>query len=97
MPRLEHGAWHETTRISGRSRRRGGGVAARGGRRQCRAHHGGIKRRLAPLAAVGAGDLGKIEIVLDQAQHKVGEMVSGYEILHRRGQKQRLINLPGTE
>jgi hypothetical protein len=38
-------------------------------------HHGGIKRRLAPFAGIGAGDFAETEIVSDQAQHKAGEMV----------------------
>src|ERR1700692_38761 len=62
-----------------------------------RLHHGGIKRRLAPFAAIGAGDFPETEIVSDQAQHKAGEMVLGHEVPHHRWQKQRLINLPGAE
>ena len=65
--------------------------------KQQRRHHGGIKRRLAPFAAIGAGDFPETEIVSDQAQHKAGEMVLGHEVPHHRWQKQRLINLPGAE
>jgi hypothetical protein len=46
-------------------------------------HHGGIKRRLAPFAAIGAGDFPETEIVSDQAQHKAGEMVLGHEVRPR--------------
>ena len=46
-------------------------------------HHGGIERRLAPLAAIGASDLGKVNLVSHQAQHKAGEMVLGHKVLHR--------------
>src|SRR6202166_1249185 len=60
-------------------------------------HHSRIKRRLAPFAAIGAGDFPETEIVSDQAQHKAGEMVLGHEVPHHRWQKQRLINLPGAE
>ncbi len=71
--------------------------AATVGVQQQRRHHGGIERRLAPLAAVGAGDLGEVDIIPDQIQHKAGEMVLSHEVSHRRWQKQRLINLPGAE
>jgi hypothetical protein len=37
--------------------------AAAVGIQQQRRHHGGIERRLAPLAAVGASDLGEAKIV----------------------------------
>src|SRR5712672_3108310 len=57
----------------------------------------GSYARLTPLAAVGAGDLDEVEFILDQAQHKTGEMVLGHEITHRRRQEQRLINLPGAK
>src|SRR5205807_6971536 len=67
------------------------------GIQQQRRHHDGIIRWLAPLAAVGAGDLSEVDIVPDQAQHKAGEMVLGHEVPHRRWQKQWLINLPGAE
>jgi hypothetical protein len=60
-------------------------------------HHGGVKRRLAPLAAVGAYDQGEVNGFLSQAQHKAGQMVRTNEVLHRRWQKQRLFDLPGAE
>src|SRR6266849_8160941 len=65
--------------------------------KQQRRHHDGIKRRLAPLAAVGARDLGEVDCLPHQAQHKAGEMVRRNEVLHRRGQKQWLIDLPRPE
>src|SRR5208337_1572438 len=71
--------------------------AAAIGIQQQRRHHGGIKRWLAVLAAVCAGDLRKVEIIAHQTQHKAGEMVLGHEVAHRRRQKQRLIDLPGAE
>jgi hypothetical protein len=71
--------------------------AAAVGIQQQRRHHGGIKRWLALLAAVCAGDLRKVEIIVHQAQYKAGEMVLGHEVAHRRRQKQRLIDLPGAE
>src|SRR5712672_463380 len=71
--------------------------AAAVGIQQQRRHHGGIIRRLTPLAAVGAGDLDDVEFILHQAHHKTGEMVLGHEITHRRRQEQRLINLPGAK
>ena len=64
---------------------------------QQRRHHGGIERRLAPFAAVGASDRGEVDIIPDQVQHKAGEMVLGHEVPHHRRQKQRLIDLPGAE
>src|SRR5271163_3124548 len=64
---------------------------------QQRRHHGGIKRWLAPFAAIGTGDFAQTEIVSDHAQHKAGEMVLGHEVPHHRWQKQRLINPPGAE
>ena len=54
-----------------------------------------VERRLALLARLGGHDLDEIELVHDQAQHETGEMVLGYEVLHR--QRQRLIDLPGAE
>jgi hypothetical protein len=57
----------------------------------------GSNGRLAPLAAVGAGDLGEVNVVPHQAHHKAGEMVRRNEVMHRRGQKQRLIDLPRAE
>ena len=71
--------------------------AATVGIEQQRRHHGRIERRLAPLAAIGASDLGEVDIVPDQIQHKPGEMVLGHEVPHLRRQKQRLVNLPGAE
>ena len=56
--------------------RHGLAVRARGvdaaavGIQQQRRPHGGIERRLAPLAAIGPSDLGEIEIVPPQAQHR---------------------------
>jgi hypothetical protein len=47
--------------------------------------------------AIGAADLDQVQIVSDQAQDKAGEMALGHKILHPRGQKQRLIDLPGAE
>ena len=64
---------------------------------QQRRHHDGIERRLPPLAAVRAGDLGQVDFIPYQAQHKTGEMVLGHEVLHHRWQKQRLIDLPGAK
>ena len=71
--------------------------AAAVGIQQQRRHHGGIIRRLATLAAVGAGDPSEVDFVPDQAQHKAGKMVVGHEVPHRRWQKQWLIDLPGAK
>jgi hypothetical protein len=49
---------------------------------------------LPELAALGAGDLAKINFVLHNAQHKASEMALGNEIRHCHRQQQRLINLP---
>ena len=62
-----------------------------------RRHHGRVEWRLAPLTAIGAADLDQVQIVSDQAQYKAGEMALDHKILHPRGQKQRLIDLPGAE
>jgi hypothetical protein len=62
---------------------RGVDAAAVGIQQQHR-HHRRIERRLAPLAAIGASDLGEIEIVPHQAQHQVRKMVLSHKVLHRR-------------
>jgi hypothetical protein len=49
------------------------------------------------LAAVGASDLGEVDFLHHHAQYKAGKMVLRHEVLHRRRQKQRLIDLPGAE
>src|SRR5271169_4627237 len=56
-----------------------------------------VKRRLALLVRIGGHDLDQIELIHDQAQHETGEMVVGYEVLHRQRQQQRLIDLPGAK
>ena len=71
--------------------------AAAVGIEQQRRHHGRVEWRLAPLTAIGAADLDQVQIVSDQAQYKAGEMALSHKILHPRGQKQRLIDLPGAE
>jgi hypothetical protein len=68
--------------------------AAAVGIQQQRRHHDGIKRRLAALAAVRAGDLGEVDLLL---HHNAGEMALRNEVLHRRRQQQRLIDLPGAK
>jgi hypothetical protein len=50
-----------------------------------RRHHRRIKRRLAAFAAIGAGDLGKVNFVAHHAQHKAGQMAFADEIRHRHG------------
>ncbi len=64
------------------------------GIQQQRRHHDGIKRRLAELAAIRAGDLAKIDFVPHNAQHKASEMALGNEIRHCHRQQQRLFDLP---
>jgi hypothetical protein len=68
--------------------------AAAIGIQQQRRHHDGIKRRLAQLAAIRAGDLAKIDFVPHNAQHKASEMALGNEIRNCHRQQQRLFNLP---
>ena len=50
--------------------------------------------RVAELAAIGAGDLAKIDFVPHNAQHKASEMALGNEIRHCHRQQQRLFDLP---
>jgi hypothetical protein len=71
--------------------------AAAVGIQQQRRHHDGIKRRLAQLAAIRAGDLAKIDFVPHNAQHKASQMPLGNEIRNCHRQQQRLFNLPRTK
>jgi hypothetical protein len=55
--------------------------------RHAKAQTGRRQSRLAPsmanaMAAVDAGDLGKVDFLLHNAKHKAGEMALGYEIGH---------------
>ena len=61
--------------------------AAAIGIKQQRRHHMRVKRRLALLVRIGGHDLDQIELIHDQAQHETGEMVVGYEVLHRQRQQ----------
>src|ERR1700675_3549774 len=74
--RIERYNAHEIHPLAARPGNEARGVdAAAIGIEQPRRHHDGIERRLPPLAAIAAGDLGEIDIVPDQAQPKAGEMV----------------------
>ena len=53
--------------------------------------------RLALGAAVGAGDLGQIELVAHQRQHETGEMVLVDEVPDGCRQNHGLIDFPGAE
>ena len=45
-----------------------------------RRHHDGIERRLAPGAAVGAGDGDEVQMVAHQRQHEAGGVVFGIRL-----------------